>query len=168
MKLIFRLAEKSDLEKILEIIEDAKNEMARENRDQWNTEYPDRSLIEEDLNLKHGYVLSGNEIVSYASIFFNHDDEYQNLKTGKWLTLDGEYMSMHRLAVKEEYKGKGIASLVFANEIELGRKMGLKSFRGDTREDNKKMLHLFDKFGFEKTGTLEYPNGTYITFEKLL
>lgn len=167
MEYTFRKASDADINRIMEIIEEAKQQMASEGKHQWDEAYPTRANIETDVKNGTAHViLMTGRIVAYGAVVFTGEPVYTNIK-GSWLT-EQPYVVLHRLAVAEETKGHGIG-LLFIREVEkLALEAGIYSFRVDTNYDNSRMLRLLEKTGFTFCGYITYPQGSRMAYEKLL
>ncbi len=77
-------------------------------------------------------------------------------------------MVVHRLAVADEARGKGLAQRYFDEVTALALSKGVRSFKVDTNFDNKAMLHIMDKCGFTCCGEIIYPQGSRLAFEKII
>lgn len=167
----FRKAKPADADRIWEILLQAKAMMKREGRMQWDEDYPTRELVDEDITKGIGYVLcsiSGNTavVIAYGAVVFDGEPVYNTID-GKWLS-DGQYVVLHRLAVADEAKGRGISGKYLMEVENLALKKGVYSFKCDTRSDNTYMLKSFEKFGFIPCGTVYYGKGSRLAFEKSL
>lgn len=163
----FRKAQATDLDRIMEIIEGAKQQMLREGKNQWDAAYPAREHIETDLQEGNAYVmLTAGRVVAYGAVVFTGEPAYADIQ-GKWLT-EQPYVVLHRLAVAQEAKGQGLG-LLFMQEVErLSLSARVYSFKVDTNHDNDRMLHLLDKLGFTFCGNIYYQQGYRMAYEKLL
>lgn len=72
---------------------------------------------------------------------------------------DGEapYVSIHRFAVRAEYRGCGVASYFMRVLIALGRLRGFNDVRVDTHPQNTDMRRLIASCGFEERGLVIIP-----------
>ena len=114
--LLFRPALPHESSRIWEIILQAKEQMRRENKCQWDEHYPTPQHIAKDIENGYAHVLCRNEkIIAYGAVVFDGEPAYQKIK-GKWLS-ENPFVVLHRLAVAEEEKRKGIAA-VFLSETE--------------------------------------------------
>lgn len=167
MEYTFRKASTNDIHHIMEIIEEAKSQMAREGKHQWDENYPTISKIETDVKNGAAYVLlMSGRIMAYGAVVFTGEPAYNEID-GKWLT-NQPYVVLHRLAVTEEAKDHGVGRL-FIKEVErLALESGVKGFRVDTNYDNSRMLRLLEKTGFNFCGNITYQQGSRMAFEKLL
>ena len=162
-----RKAKKSDVERIWQIILQAKEQMRLRNSLQWQDGYPARESITGDIDKGYGYVLSRkDEVIAYAAVVFDGEPAYGIIQ-GAWLS-NYPYVVVHRLAVADEMKRQGIATL-FMQKIEtLSREKGIRSFRVDTNYDNLYMLRLFANLGFTYCGEVFYDQNQRRAYEKIL
>lgn len=182
-----RKAEQTETDIAMKIINQAKAHLKEQGIDQWQSGYPDRMCIEKDIRMGKGYFLAeksaenlaanciessteyfaGNEeILGYLCIDFDGEPAYESLD-GTWL-INGKYVVVHRLALADEVRGKGISFEVFRLVEELCRANDIHDFRVDTDAGNMKMQHILKKTGFEYRGTIEFDDSEKIAFEKIV
>ncbi len=99
-------------------------------------------------------------------------DVYENMKEGKWLS-DGEYAVIHRIAVSEKNKNKGVSGEILKELEKICIEKGIYSIKIDTHEDNEPMKGFLKKNGFLLCGIIYLDmepdlNAKRITFEKIL
>lgn len=163
-----RKLKQEEINDVLEIIEEAKVYFRSINSPQWQNGYPNQSSIEQDYELGNAYVVADeNKVVAYAAIIMGHDSNYDKID-GKWIS-EGPYGVMHRVCVKNEYKGQGLAHLLFTKMEEMIKERGWKSARIDTHELNANMIHCIGKEQFTKCGIVWMSDGSErLAFEKLI
>ncbi len=167
MKMEFRKATEKDCARAWEIIQHAKALMASEGRKQWTEAYPAIGNIESDIANGDAYVLCIDDVpMGYGAVIFTGEPAYEQIGEG-WLS-NGDYVVVHRLAVADEARGKGLAQRYFNEVSSLALSKGIRSFKVDTNFDNKAMLHILEKSGFTYCGEIVYPQGCRLAFEKLL
>ncbi len=167
MEYSFRKATEADSARAWEIIRQAKALMTSEGRKQWTDAYPAPSDIDNDTGAEAAYVLCIDDVpMVYGAVIFTGEPAYGQIKEG-WLS-QGDYVVVHRLAVADEARGKGLAQRYFEEVSALALSKGIKSFKVDTNFDNKAMLHILEKIGFTYCGEIIYPQGSRLAFEKLL
>ena len=104
-----RYAEKKDLDKIMQILADARESIGRLGIDQWQYGYPTRESVKEDISLKRGYVvLDGEEVCATFALMIHGEPTYKKIYCGAWIG-DGDYLALHRIAINSANRGKGIA-----------------------------------------------------------
>lgn len=163
----FRISVREDIDRDWEIIREARQFLRDRGVDQWQKEYPNRDSVEQDVNAGNGYVITHEgRIVCYACISFDGEVCYESLR-GTWKSIQ-PYAVIHRLAIDNTYKGKGIASLMFRHAERLCASRGIHSIKIDTDQDNAIMRHLLEKNGYEYCGVVTFDNSDKIAFEKLI
>lgn len=163
----FRAANTADIKRIMLIISQAKAQMKRLGSHQWQEGYPAQEDIESDITHNRAFILSsGCMIIAYAAISINGEPAYNALE-GKWLS-DQDYVVVHRMAVAEEMKKRGVATYFFKCAEQYAISKEIHSFRVDTNFDNHYMLHLLEKAGFVHCGEVFYDRGrgSRMAFEK--
>ena len=105
---IFRKAEETDIERIWQIIGQAKAQMQRLGSQQWDENYPAIEHIRQDIQDGNGYVICREDrVVAYGVISFDGEPVYKDIE-GKW-SNDLPYVIVHRLAIADEMKRQGMA-----------------------------------------------------------
>lgn len=167
-KIELKLGNIDDLNFAMEFINQAKKYLKSQCIDQWQKGYPDEISIKNDLENQKGYFLScDSNFIGYLCIDFDGEPAYDNLN-GEWLNKNQKYVVVHRMAISNDYRGKGIASIAFNLVEELAKSKGVFSFKVDTDEDNSKMKHILSKNGFQYCGTIWFDNSVKIAYEKIL
>lgn len=78
-------------------------------------------------------------------------------------------MTIHRLVVDQELKGKGLAQLILKEAERICREKQLPSIRTDTYCKNLAAQRFFEKNGFQKCGTVVWERGlTNPAYEKVI
>ncbi len=166
-KYTLKLAAAEEAPIAMAFIDEAKRFLKSKGVDQWQNGYPGRGRIEQDIALGNGYFLmEGQEYLAYLCIDLGGEPAYDGLN-GSWLG-DHAYGVVHRLAIGDRYKGRGLASVSFDLAAKRMAERGAKSFRIDTDGDNEIMKHLLSKNGFTYCGTIWFDNSVKIAYEKLL
>ncbi|MBS7577346.1 MULTISPECIES: GNAT family N-acetyltransferase [unclassified Enterococcus] len=151
MKLIQALPKDSD--KILEILQAASKFLAEQGINQWQNNYPNQIIVENDINDGISYILVNDQdqILSVAVLDTKPDPNYNTIKDGHWLS-EQPYATIHRIATNPEHTGKGVAKATFASLIEQAKQLGFKEIRIDTHPNNLIMQHLIKTTGFVYCG----------------
>ena len=148
----FRKSTKSDVSKIMEIVKQAQEYFKSQGIDQWQNNYPNDEVINNDINNGESYVmLDGDDIVATTVISFAKEKSYENILDGKWIT-NGDYGVIHRIAVDNTHKGKGLSHKIIKYAEEVCKQNNIHSIKVDTHEDNILMQSLLKKNGFEYCG----------------
>lgn len=168
-ELIFRQARPADAERIMEIIRQAQAQMRALGSLQWQDGYPARADIDNDIAHGYGYVFekpgaASGAVIAYGAVVFDGEPAYEAID-GAWLT-GGDYVVLHRLAVADGEKGRGVAAEFMRRTEALARGRGAGSFRVDTNFDNRYMLRILERLGFAYCGRIVYESGERLAFEK--
>lgn len=151
MDLVIRKSTMEDFDRMLEIYARARAFMAETgNPNQWGaTNWPPIDLLKEDIEVGRSYVCTCDGKVEGTFVYVQGVDiepTYKVLHDGQWLD-DSEYGVVHRLASSGDVKGVGRCCMNWAFE-QCGH------VRVDTHYDNSVMQKMFDKLGYQKTGTI--------------
>ena len=103
-------------------------------------------------------------VIAYGAVVFDGEPAYDAID-GQWLT-DEPYVLVHRIAVVDGERGRGVAA-EFLHRVEtLAQERGVKAFRIDTNFDNQTMLRLLERTGFTYCGKVVYRSGERLAYEK--
>ena len=161
---MIRLAKYDDLNRIMEIYQEARNYMeANGNPDQWGKNHPPRQFLEEDIKKGQLYVYTENDeaqtedikraqIHGVFAFIIGPDPIYTYIEDGEWLN-DEVYGTIHRIA------GDGVAKGVFEKCLDFCKSQ-IANLRIDTHHNNLTMQHLVEKNGFEKCGIVYMEDGS--------
>lgn len=144
-----------DLDAILSIYESARKFMRDVgNPNQWGTANPPQQKTLEDIGSRKLYVVCENDAI-LAVFFFDPSDDptYEKIYHGTWLN-DKPYGVIHRIAVSDEARGRGVAGICF--DFAFAKCGNLKI---DTHRDNIPMQRSLKKHGFKECGTIHLANG---------
>jgi len=147
------------------IIESVIAKMNAEQIFQWDEQYPSREIIEEDINNGHAFgFFQSDELRGYIVLNENYSPEYNSLE---WKSKNGIALIVHRLSIKANCQGQGIAKqlMIFAEEYAINK--GYSSIRLDAFLHNKAALSLYENLGYTKVGTVTFRKGRFNCYEKL-
>lgn len=105
-------------------------------------------------------------VVAYGAVVFDGEQAYDAIE-GAWLT-DGDYVVLHRMAVADGEKGRGVATEFMRRVEAMACGRGTGSMRVDTNFDNRYMLRMLGRLGFVYCGKVRYRSGERLAFEKTL
>ena len=127
-----RTTEERDLPAVMEILHQAQAYFKAQGIDQWQDGYPDEATIRQDIQNGTAYLVELDGIVAAcATIAFTPDENYTTMVSGQWLT-DRPYAVIHRIAVDDKLKGRGIAGWILVRRNTCADRAGLKA-RKSTR-----------------------------------
>lgn len=147
------LANKTDLDKLLEIYREAREFMKNSgNKTQWGDNKPSKETLERDIENKNLYkVVDSDEIVGAFALIYGEDKTYLEID-GNWLN-DEPYATLHRVA--SSGKARGIMSEIIKFSEEK-----YENLRIDTHKNNHKMLDKIRENGFTYCGVIKIDDGS--------
>ena len=150
-----RYAEKGDLDRIVALIVRARAYIASQGIDQWQDGYPEPEIIMGDMESRIGLVFeSDGQICAYMALMDTAEPVYDELD-GRWLS-NGPYATIHRMAIDDGFRGKGVSSAMLALAEEYAQQRRLVSVRADTHTGNRAMRGLLGKSGYVYCGEVRY------------
>ncbi|RZM01367.1 MAG: GNAT family N-acetyltransferase [Pedobacter sp.] len=167
MELKFEQAAPAQIPEIWKILQDAIMRRKDDGSEQWQDGYPNPQVIEKDILRNSGFVLTdGTAIAGYCAIIFNDEPAYAEIE-GEWLT-DGDFLVFHRVAIANDYLGRGLSKIMLKYIEEYAITRGIKSIKADTNFDNAAMLNIFTKAGYVYCGEVFFRGSARKAFEKVL
>ena len=165
----YRKADREDLNDVLQIYSSAQAFMESNGNPQWGRGFPDKTDIFGGILGGIIYVvLKDGEIAAVFSAV-NHEGNYDEIE-GRWLS-DGNYLAVHRVAVKDAFRGTGAAKYILKTAApEIAASRGRISIRMDTHEKNAPMLGLLASQEFVRCGTVHLfrDDSRRVAFEKII
>ena len=141
-----------DLQEIIIIKNQVKEEVIKENLPIWLDGYPDDELIKEDVVTKNARILKDdNEIVCYASYHLasiEYDEDTFPINP---------IMSFGRLMTKVSMRKKGYAKRLISEMIQETKEKGYLGIGILVDDFNEKALNLYFEFGFKYLKTKQFP-----------
>lgn len=123
------------------------------NKTQWEDGYPERELLESDIEKGELFVCEENgEIAAVFAFIIGEDPTYGYIEDGAWISNE-PYGTLHRIASSGKYRNMGKICLDFC-------KSRIGHVRGDTHADNFLMQKKFEESGFVKCGIIYIADGT--------
>ena len=146
------LATPADLSAVLDVYAAARRFMKEAgNPHQWGDRDPAPAVVEGDLAAGRLYLCrEGETILGVFCYFEDVEPVYDRLTGGAWLN-DEPYGVIHRIAVAEAGRGRGVARFCF--DYAFSRCRNLKI---DTHRDNLPMQKALAKAGFVYCGVVHY------------
>ena len=175
-----RKATIKDIDGIMAVIEEARGTIAMLGINQWQDGYPQREIIEADINNGVSFCIENTdtgEVVSTFAVFSDGEVLYDRIFVGEWRTGDSLsnkkndvcYTAIHRVAISVKARGSGLSSEIINFVVNIAREKCKKSLRIDTHEGNLVMRRMLEKNGFVHCGTIFLENGDpRVAYEKLI
>ena len=160
---------KKDIDRVMIILGEARRSIGKLGIDQWQYGYPSRDIIKDDVDRGFSYVVKENEDGEIVATFCLKEDEeptYVNIYEGDWLSTADSF-ALHRIAICDTQRGKGVAGAIIEFIIEKCRENGIASLKVDTHEGNIPMRKMLEKNGFVYCGIIYLGTGEKrVAYEK--
>lgn len=155
-------AKLSEIEQILAITKACGEKMIQERIFQWDDNYPNSEVFQKDLNRKELYILiSEKSILGCIVISTKMDEVY---KPVNWLTETSNHYYIHRLAVKPDQQGKGIARKMMRFAENLAIKNNIISIRLDTFSKNLRNQKFYTNLGYKRLENIYFKEQSEFPF----
>ena len=155
----FRKATTKDIDKIMQIFSAARKRIAELGINQWQDGYPHEEVVREDISLSRSYVGEvDGEVAATIMVMTDPEPTYEVIYNGSW-AVDGEYLTIHRIALDGALCGTGAARKLMAFAEQQAIERGMKSIRVDTHEGNIPMRKNLEKNGYVYCGIIRLKNG---------
>ena len=165
-KIEFNTGDKKDLQEIYSMFSAAIEEMNKHNINQWDELYPDKNIIQEDIEKGQLYVgRIGSEIVCTYVLNSDCDEQYNN---GNWKYKDSAYSVIHRLCVNPKFQNQDIGRLTLKHIEEILKNKGVETIRLDVFSLNPFALKMYYKQEYIKVGEVHWRKGKFYLMEKTL
>ncbi|WP_369833269.1 GNAT family N-acetyltransferase [Companilactobacillus pabuli] len=153
-----RQAKLDDLPRIIDIIDSAKKTLKDRGVDQWQQGYPNKEILEQDIQEGISFVLMLNgRVVGSAALQQGYDKNYQDMNSGAWDDdSDVTYSIIHRIAIEADHQGEHLSAALIQQLMTMSYYLGYRDVRIDTHPDNLVMQHIITSNGFEEKGTLRW------------
>ena len=152
---MIRLAQKSDLDRVLQITRLCAREMESRKVFQWNEHYPDRQSFVNDINNSELYVYCIQDmVIGCVSICAFMDEVYSKVS---WKTNGKNSVYVHRLAVDPKHQKQGIGSKLMDFAENESKLSGVESIRLDTFSQNIVNQNFYEKRGYVKLEDIYFP-----------
>ncbi len=160
-KLVYdcRKATLEDMDDLMAIAKEASAYLRSCGVDQWQDNFPNPEVFARDISKDNCWLFTHEgKAAGVIVIYLEPEEDYRGIE-GRWLTEGEHYGVIHRVAVKDAYRGRSLSGemMQLAEDIILGR--GYPSVRIDTHEDNLTMQNMLKKRGYTPCGVVWLKNG---------
>jgi ribosomal protein S18 acetylase RimI-like enzyme len=135
---------------------------------QWDDQYPNPRVFEEDIALAQLWVAVIHEdVVGVVALTTDQSPEY--VQAGWDITEPA--IVIHRLAIRPEATGKGTAAALMRQAEAVAISRNIPRIRADTNTRNQAMQRLLAKLGYALSGEIRLdfrPGLRFFCYEKLL
>jgi ribosomal protein S18 acetylase RimI-like enzyme len=152
---MIRLAQVSDLDRVLQITRLCTREMESRKVFQWNEHYPDRKSFVRDIRNSELYVYCIKDmIVGCISVCSLMDEVYRKVS---WKTNGKNSVYIHRLAVEPGHQKQGIGGKLMDFAEKKSKSDGIDSIRLDTFSQNRVNQNFYEARGYIKLEDIYFP-----------
>lgn len=154
-------AAQTQADTILHLLEQARLRMHASGIPQWDETYPNRDLIQQDIDRQTAYVYRrAGEVGGYFVLSFAREPAYARIQDGHWRNANA-YGVIHRLALADAMVGHGVAQEMFAFAKKQAAARGIYDLRTDTHAVNIPMQKALQKAGFQYCGIITLADGSF-------
>jgi len=151
-----------DIDRSFKLIGDVTRTMQRSGNNQWDSIYPDKAIIEYDIQGGNAYGYFYDSLLAgYIALNDEYPPEYDSIE---W-KYKGKALIVHRLAVADGCQRKGIGTILMNFAISYAKKNMYDSIRLDAYAVNKCSNALYNKLGFSKVGEIVFRTGLFYCYE---
>ena len=161
-----RAASRTEIPEIMLSLAQGREAQRRQGFTQWADAYPPQQAVETDIRLGRGYLFEVSGVVAAYVALACEDSEYERL-SAIW-HHQGPYGTIHRLAIADGFRGRGLAASVLALAEDRLKSLGVSSVRVDTGEENAVMQRVLTRAQYVSRGLHAFVWGPRIAFEKPL
>lgn len=146
----------NEINDVMVIINDAKAFMKLTGSKQWQGKYPNETVLRHDIETSTLYgCYDEDKLVGIIAIKQEFTKNYVDIE-GKWsIPVSNDDIVLHRLCIKKEYRGKGVATKLMNFAIEQARVNHNYHLKTDTHPLNVAMQKTAEKAGFKKVGIVK-------------
>ena len=159
-----RKARPSDLPAILDTLKRCVAWMQGGGIDQWDEIYPNAEKFTGDVEGGNLFLFDAKGVVAAVVVLDTRPDpEYAAMA---WKHGAESAGIVHRLMVRPEFQGQGLARRMMEFAEEEARRRGYASIRLDAFTKNPGALGLYENLGYSRVGTIQLRKGIFQCFEK--
>ncbi|MGR8809736.1 GNAT family N-acetyltransferase [Leuconostoc citreum] len=156
MSIRVRKATISDLEDVIAVVINAKNFLKKQNINQWQTNYPNEQLLNEDINSGNGWVITvDDQVAGYAAVVFGEEKYYKNNRVPEWNNEEATHYSIHRFAISNNFRGQNLSQQFITSIFNFVESENVRDVRIETHPDNRVMQKVIEKNGFIRKGDMD-------------
>ena len=160
----FRIAAIDEINYINRMFDSVKAKGRIDGTSDWDEEYPNREIIEEDIKNEALYVLEDeSRIIATISLV---GEEPVAIKELGWEKEKSCFLV--RLCVAPEYQGKGIGEKVMKSISLVAKKKGYKATHHLAAMANKAANRLYERMGYRDLGLIHVYDTDFVAYEKIL
>lgn len=161
---LFRKAAKNEAETILSLYRLATEKGRIDGTSDWDDEYPNKEILEEDLLKECLFVLEDEgDILAAITIMEEENMDIQSLNWTKAISC-----FLVRLCVSPGHQGKGIGEKMMHYASEYAKGKGFEATHHLAAKVNKTANNLYARMGYHIVGVILLYETDFIAYEMLL
>lgn len=164
MNITYEKAAVADIDELCTIIYGAVEKMNSQGIFQWDEAYPDRNILNEDIEKGQLYV--GRADGRIAVMFVLNDDYDDSYNHADWKKPDVPYKVLHRFCVSTDHQGCGVGGRTLDHIEKMLSEQNIHAVRIDVFSKNPYALKMYEKRGFTAAGTGDFRMGLFILMER--
>ena len=168
-KLVYdcRRATVADMGDLLEIADEASDFLLTQGIDQWQYGFLNPGVLRKDIAAGNCWLFTHEGDPAGCIVLYTEPDENYGSIEGAWLTSGTPYATIHKVAVRDLFRGRGLSTemLQLAEDLALG--MGFPSIRVDTHEDNRIMQSLLERHGYTACGVIRVKDSAQTVVKRI-
>jgi GNAT superfamily N-acetyltransferase len=156
----------ADIDSLLALVGACVCHMRSQNIDQWDEAYPSHAIIKADVVAGSAFVARrGEDVVGVIVLDQHQEREYAAVP---WLFVEEPVVVVHRLMVRPDVEGQGLARALMAFAERRACAAGYSSLRLDAFTGNPRAIRLYERLGYRFAGEVCFRKGIFRCFEKHL
>jgi ribosomal protein S18 acetylase RimI-like enzyme len=155
-----------DVAAVMEIVALCIRQMHDAGSDQWDNIYPDRAVIDSDVQSGCLFVFRDGESIAGAIVL--NEIQSPEYTTVNWRLPDPRPLVIHRLCVRPDWQSKGAGRQLMDFAENFAATNGYASIRLDTYTGNPRAVALYERRGYQIAGYIRFPRRKlpFICFER--
>ncbi len=162
--LAVRPARPEDMDAVENLFRDAIASMQAQGIDQWDEQYPDRDVM--DADQAAGTLWIFEKSGELAVVVTLNEDAYCEYAKIPWRHAEVRPLLVHRLCVRADLQGRGIARSVMLWVERHASEQGYGAIRLDTFTENRSAIRLYEGLGYEYVAAMTARKGRFPCYEK--
>ena len=135
-----------DVDKTLYMFVSITDHLLKNGIDQWNYDYPDLTVLKEDVLQGANYVIRvGDDIAASIALNEIQEEQYKNIH---WKNRNNRVLVIHRLGVHPKYQGKGLGTKMCLFAESFAKEHNYQSIRLDAYGGNTISNKMYKSLGY--------------------
>jgi ribosomal protein S18 acetylase RimI-like enzyme len=164
--MLIRLATREDLPALMALVGRVVPLMRAAGNMQWNSDYPNESVFQRDIDLQQLWVAEiDGQVAGVTAITLDQEPEYAQAD----IDIEEHAVIIHRLAVDPALRQSGVGRALMQQAEEVARARKVFILRVDTNIENEATQRLFPKLGYRLAGEISLairPGQRFLCYEK--